>query len=247
MKIKICGLFREADIDFANEARPDYIGFVFAKSKRQVSLEQASQLRARLRDDIVPVGVFVNAPVEEIAALYQAGVIDIVQLHGGEDREYIAALRGELRCKSRKQTAGVRAGFGPIPVIKALRIDGAAAFTQSAGNPATDGRVPRLATDGGSRQDAAVNPGAGSADYLLLDQGSGGTGTAFDWTVLGDGAFRESLGAPFFLAGGINEYNIEEAVRYGPFGIDVSSGAETDGVKDRDKMIRLVKIVRNHI
>jgi phosphoribosylanthranilate isomerase len=231
MKIKICGLFRDDDISFANQARPDYIGFVFAKSKRQVSPDHASRLRSRLRDDIVPVGVFVNSPVEEIAALYQAGVIDIAQLHGDEDREYIAALR--------KRTAGIRAGTGPIPVIKALRIDGATAFSKLAGKAAADA-VP-------ADNPAADGSALGIADYLLLDQGSGGTGTAFDWTVLNDGVFRESLGAPFFLAGGINEYNIEEAVRYGPFGIDVSSGAETDGVKDRDKMIRLAEIVRNHI
>ena len=85
MKIKICGLFRSEDIDYVNEARPDYVGFVFAESRRQVSPEQAANLRSRLANGIVPVGVFVNAPAANIAALYRDGVISIAQLHGAED------------------------------------------------------------------------------------------------------------------------------------------------------------------
>ena len=93
MKIKICGLFRDEDIEYVNEAGPDYIGFVFAPSKRQVSAEQAERLRSRLAEAIVPVGVFVNAPAPEVAALYSNGVISIAQLHGNEDEDYITGLK----------------------------------------------------------------------------------------------------------------------------------------------------------
>ena len=93
VKIKICGLSRPCDIDAVNEERPDYIGFVFAKSRRQVTPEAARALRERLRADIVPVGVFVNETAENILAVVNAGVIDMIQLHGSEDEAYIRRLK----------------------------------------------------------------------------------------------------------------------------------------------------------
>lgn len=93
-KIKICGLTRAQDIRTANALQLDYIGFVFApKSKRFVAPEQAKQLRRQLAPGIQAVGVFVNAPPEQIAALLADGTIDIAQLHGQEDTAYIARLR----------------------------------------------------------------------------------------------------------------------------------------------------------
>ena len=113
-KIKICGLFREADMDFANEAGPDFTGFVFAESRRRVSPVQAARLRSRLREGIIPVGVFVDSPAEEIAALYRDGLIGMAQLHGGEDAAYIRRLK----------TLSASGGAAPVPVIKVLRIGG---------------------------------------------------------------------------------------------------------------------------
>lgn len=93
-KIKICGLTRAQDIQAANALQLDYIGFVFApKSKRFVPPEQAKQLRQQLAPGIRAVGVFVNAPPEQIAALLADGTINIAQLHGQEDAAYIARLR----------------------------------------------------------------------------------------------------------------------------------------------------------
>lgn len=93
-KIKICGLTRAQDIRTANALQLDYIGFVFTpKSKRFVAPEQAKQLRRQLAPGIRAVGVFVNAPPEQIAALLADGTIDIAQLHGQEDAAYIARLR----------------------------------------------------------------------------------------------------------------------------------------------------------
>jgi len=184
MKIKICGLSRKEDIAAANEARPDYIGFVFAESKRRVTFSRAAALRERLAPGITPVGVFVNAPTNEIIALYRAGVIEIAQLHGGEGEAYIAEL--------------------PMPVIKAIKVHE-------------------------SRETCA--------DYLLLDSGKG-SGRAFDWAQIG------RIERPYFLAGGISLENMEEAMRYKPYAIDVSSGAETGGLKDRAKIIALTEKVR---
>ncbi len=107
-KIKICGLSRKADILAVNEALPDYIGFVFAKSRRQVSEETALALKELLRPEILSVGVFVNEEVDRIRHLCSRGIIDIVQLHGDETASYIHQLRGSINS----------------PIIKAIRVSG---------------------------------------------------------------------------------------------------------------------------
>ena len=81
MKIKICGLFREEDITYVNKYKPDYIGFVFAKSTRQVTKEKAKKLKQLLDPDIEAVGVFVNAPITFISEVVQDHIIDFIQLH----------------------------------------------------------------------------------------------------------------------------------------------------------------------
>lgn len=194
-KIKICGLFRDVDIDSVNEAKPDYIGFVFAKSRRQVTEDQSRAMRRRLDPAITPAGVFVNAPIDQITGLFAEGIISLAQLHGQEDEAYIRRLK--QRC--------------PILIIKAIRVDSAADILE--------------------QQYSA-------ADFLLLDSGAGGTGQAFDWQLI------PRIEKPFFLAGGINEHNLATALAQAPFGIDISSGAETDGVKDREKIRMLVQRVR---
>ncbi|GHU82260.1 N-(5'-phosphoribosyl)anthranilate isomerase [Clostridia bacterium] len=194
-KIKICGLFREEDITFVNEAQPDYIGFVFAKSKRQVTEDTAKKLRSLLKNSIIPVGVFVNEPIENIISLFQNGIITIAQLHGGESEEYISKL---------KLLSGIK-------IIKSVQMDN---HTDTAKLSETN------------------------ADFLLLDNGAGGTGTAFDWTLIGN------IKKPYFIAGGINTDNIDKAISLNPYAIDVSSGAETGGVKDFEKIKALVLKVR---
>lgn len=93
-KIKMCGLSRHCDIDYANEIMPEYIGFVFArKSKRYVSPEKAFELRQNLDKNIIPVGVFVDSDINFVAELVNKKIIDIVQLHGSEDDNYIESLR----------------------------------------------------------------------------------------------------------------------------------------------------------
>jgi phosphoribosylanthranilate isomerase len=203
MKIKICGIFRDEDIDYINEAMPDYTGFVFATSKRKVSPVQAERLRRRLAEGVTPVGVFVNAPVEDIIALYRDGVISIAQLHGSEDETYIKRLKEE----SAK-------GGAIVPVIKVIRGGELARGTQ-------------LTTD---------------ANYYLFDSGAG-SGLNFDWNVL----TALKCDKPWFLAGGINTGNIEQAMSFKPFCIDISGGAETNGIKDREKVVQLTAMARKGI
>ena len=197
-KIKLCGLTRPCDIEWANALMPDYTGFVVArKSKRCVSPERAKALREALDVGIRAVGVFVNETPEVVAALLNDGIVDVAQLHGGENADYIRTLR--------KLTDG--------PLIQAFRVNRAADL------------------------DRAVNS---AADHILLDNGAGGTGTAFDWSVLA------GFERPYFLAGGLGPENVAQAVRaLRPFAVDVSSGIETDGVKDSMKMTAFVNAVRN--
>jgi len=206
MKIKICGLFREQDIDYVNEARPDYAGFVFAESKRQVSPAFAAVLRRHLLGEIIPVGVFVNAPVEAIAALYNENVISIAQLHGTENDEYITRLK-EFSALGGKRT---------IEVIKTVK----------------------------SAELEKTVPIAAGADYYLIDSGAG-SGKAFNWKMLNSAGMNSFKGAkPWFLAGGIDLDNIEKALGFNPYALDVSSGAETGGIKDREKIVQLVAMTR---
>ena len=108
IKIKFCGLRREEDIEAVNRLKPDFAGFVFAKSKRQVSVEAAARLKKQLDPEIKTVAVLVNMPVEEAATLANSGIADLLQLHGDEDAEYIAALRKQTQAK----------------IIKAIRLQG---------------------------------------------------------------------------------------------------------------------------
>ena len=92
MEIKICGIRRREDIEIINKYQPDYIGFVFAKSKRQVTPEQAAKLSEMLTGDTKTVGVFVNASYGDIKNAVDVAGLDVVQLHGDEDEEYIKNL-----------------------------------------------------------------------------------------------------------------------------------------------------------
>ena len=93
VKIKICGIRRLEDIEIVNRYKPDYVGFVFADSKRKVSHELASELKSNLDSDIISVGVFVDASQDEISELFDKGIIDVAQLHGSEDEDYISSLK----------------------------------------------------------------------------------------------------------------------------------------------------------
>ncbi len=192
-KIKLCGLTRIEDIEAVNELKPDFIGFVFAeKSKRYISPQKAKLLKQKLDPNILAVGVFVNESLENIAKLLNENTIDIVQLHGDEDDDFIAKLK-ELTQK---------------PVIKAFKI--------------------KSENDIKSAQNS-------TADFVLLDSGAG-TGQAFNWSLI------ENIERDYFLAGGLSPQNAEKAVKtLHPYALDVSSGIETNGIKDKKKMADFIR------
>lgn len=197
-RIKICGLTRPEDIEAVNEAEPDFAGFVIEvpRSRRNVSRDRVRMLVKNLSNKIQAVGVFVNAPAEQVAELLNDGTLSLAQLHGSEDEAYIQRLRA----------------LTDKPLIQAFSI--------------------RTKAD----IDRAMKS---SADYLLLDQGSGGTGECFDWALVPE------LERPFFLAGGLGVSNLSEAIsKVKPWAVDLSSSLETDGLKDPAKMQAAVKLVR---
>ena len=202
MKIKMCGLRRPDDIIYANEYLPDYIGFVFAESRRKVSGEEAKNLGAQLDPFIKKVGVFVNEPVRSLITISKQAGLDIIQLHGDEGEEYIKEVKHETGKE----------------LWKAVRV--------------------RMVKD---IQEAQRLP----ADNLLLDSFSeesyGGTGKVMDFAVLDQADIRK----PYFIAGGLTVENLPEILKKAePYGIDISSGIETEGVKDREKMLKVIQCVR---
>ena len=98
-KIKICGLKRLEDIEIVNKYKPDYIGFVFADSKRKVTSDLAFKMKKNLDSSIKSVGVFVDEDIDVIIKLYDEGIIDIAQLHGLENEEYIKKLKQKSNYK----------------------------------------------------------------------------------------------------------------------------------------------------
>lgn len=200
-KIKICGLSREEDIIAVNETMPDYIGFVFAESKRRISREKALELKKLLNPNIKAVGVFVNAPITEVANCCADNTIDLIQLHGDESDEYMAQLKS----------------ITDKPIIRAVRVRSTEDIMKADHLP---------------------------CDYLLFDtyikDQYGGSGVTFDWSLI------PKIEKPFFLAGGLDRTNINEAVRQcDPYCLDISSGVETNGCKDKPKMKEIVTIVRS--
>ena len=216
-KVKMCGISKVETIPAVVEAKPDYMGLVFAPSKRQVTVEQAKILVEELHrgyakkygsdtehdknGTIKTVGVFVNETVENLVTIANEANLDAVQLHGDEDEAFIQSLKERTN----------------VEVWKAVQI--------------------RSAADVEKWIDS-------SADMLLFDayhkDERGGTGEVFDWSSL------DAFERPFMLAGGLDSTNVARAIRtVRPYGIDISSGIETNGVKDDEKIKAFTKIVNS--
>ena len=216
-KVKMCGISKVETIPAVVEAKPGYMGLVFAPSKRQVTVDQAKILVEELHrgyakkygsdtehdknDTIKTVGVFVNETVDNLVTIANEANLDAVQLHGDEDEAFIQSLKERTN----------------VEVWKAIQI--------------------RTAADTEKWIDS-------SADMLLFDayhkDERGGTGEVFDWSSL------DAFERPFMLAGGIDSTNVARAIRtVRPYGIDISSGIETNGVKDDKKITAFTKIVKS--
>ena len=187
--VKICGLSTPEAVATAVEAGADYIGFVFAKSKRQVSLEQAHELAKGVTGQTKIVGVFVSPSLEELEEAISQVPLDIVQIHGTFDEALISKIS--------------------VPVIRAIQISDSESQVKS------------------------------QSDYLLFDAPI--AGQTFDWQLLADKQIEQD----YFIAGGLTVDNVAEAKEtFHPYALDVSSGVETDGHKDLDKIKAFIERVK---
>ncbi|MGP4071625.1 phosphoribosylanthranilate isomerase [Piscibacillus sp. B03] len=199
-QVKICGIKTLEHALAAAKSGADTIGFVFAESKRQVSVEEAARIAEQLPKHIKKIGVFVNASEVELENTFHQVGLDYVQLHGSESPQFCERLS--------------------LPYIKALRVK--------------------------TEQDLEVLESYRQASYFLLDSATGpyqgGNGTTFDWRHLKRASIdRKKL----ILAGGLNETNIEDAIiQTNPAMVDVSSGVETNGTKDSEKIQRFIQKVK---
>lgn len=201
ISVKVCGLTRPEDIDAVNRFAQDYVGFVFAPSRRQVSPETARRLIRGLAEGILPVGVFVNEVPQRVAFIAAMCGLRVIQLHGDEDSE----TQDEVRRLTGRE------------VWKAVRVKDRESLLE-----VTEGRADRYLLD-------AYHP-----------EQRGGCGQTFDWSLL-----KEIPSEKIVLAGGLMPENVAQAVRdIQPYGVDVSSGVETDGRKDPEKIKEFIRIVR---
>ena len=245
-KVKMCGISKVETIPAVVEAKPDYMGFVFAPSKRQVTVDQAKTLVEELHkqygnrysreevqcsNDVVQDGAVIGAVHEgtltstENASptLIHQEAIKTVGVFVNETLDNLVSIATEAN----------------LDVVQ-LHGDEDEAFIQSL-KERTNVEVwkavqIRSAADAETWSDS-------SADMLLFDayhkDERGGTGEVFDWSCL------DEFERPFMLAGGIDSTNVARAIRtVRPYGIDISSGIETDGVKDDEKIKAFTNIVR---
>ena len=245
-KVKMCGISKVETIPAVVEAKPDYMGFVFAPSKRQVTVDQAKTLVEELHkqygnrysreevqcsNDVVQDGAVIGAVHEgtltstENASptLIHQEAIKTVGVFVNETLDNLVSIATEanldvVQLHGDEDEAFIQSlkGRTNVEVWKAVQI--------------------RIAADAEAWIDS-------SADMLLFDayhkDERGGTGEVFDWSCL------DEFERPFMLAGGIDSTNVARAIRtVRPYGIDISSGIETDGVKDDEKITAFTNIVR---
>ena len=193
-RVKICGLSTEEAVARAVAEGADFIGFVFAKSNRQVTLEKARDLAKAIPASVKTVGVFVSPSLEEVQQAIETVPLDLVQIHGPFAEEDFSSLS--------------------VPSIRAIQVHSDLTDLQT------------------------------KADYLLFDAPLAGSGQTFDWQTLD----TSQLTKPFFIAGGLHAENVAQAIaQFQPYAVDVSSGVETDGEKDVDKISQFIKGAKNDI
>ncbi|WP_138420133.1 phosphoribosylanthranilate isomerase [Aquibacillus sediminis] len=196
MNVKICGITTKQAAIQAVEAGADFIGFVFADSKRKLDREQAKEIASVIPASVKKVGVFVNEDAETIKEIADTVGLDYIQLHGDESPAFCQQFA--------------------YPVIKAFQI--------------------KTAEDLEKVNDY-------NCAYYLLDSPAGkyrgGNGEAFDWGLV---KHLHPLEEKIILAGGLHADNVQQAIaEVKPVGVDVSSGVETDGAKDGNKMVAFIE------
>lgn len=193
MKVKICGLKTKEQVDVAVAHGADYLGFVFAKSTRQITPEEVKEITKNVPKEVKKVGVFVSPIQSEVEATIQQAGLDMVQIHGDLTTENYT-----------------------VPLIRAIPVNGV-------------------------DQEKYIKET--SAEFLLFDappkQFVGGNGEVFDWRQLDTSSIKNKK---IIIAGGLTPENVQQAKqRFNPYAVDVSSGVETNGVKDPKKIIAFLK------
>ncbi|MGH2458756.1 MAG: phosphoribosylanthranilate isomerase [Chloroflexota bacterium] len=201
LKVKICGLRDLANARAAVEAGADFVGFIFAPTRRYVAPDVVATICRELPSSVQKVGLFVNERAEVIRTIIQDCRLDYAQLCGDETPEFCRTLG--------------------VPAVKSLKVRG----------PEVLDEVARY---------------AGVVAWCNLDgfqpDQHGGTGTRFDWELAGPVARRFTV----MVAGGLTPENVTEAIAVArPWGVDVSSGVETGGQKDPEKIARFVKAAKS--
>jgi phosphoribosylanthranilate isomerase len=211
-RIKICGL---SDIEHAlaaADAGADYLGLIFAESRRRVSPEQALEIVKAVRELTHPpevVGVFAGSPAAEVNSIARACRLDRVQLSGDETYEYCRDI--------------------DFPIFKVIHVHKGSSAAEIIGEITHGYKIM-----------------AGKEITFLLDSSSGsaygGTGQTFDRQIAKEVSGR----FPVIIAGGLTPENVGDLVKeMNPYGVDVSSGVETDYRKDSAKITAFIKAVRS--
>jgi len=251
-RVKICGIRDKSRALAAVEAGADFIGLVFAPSKRQVTPAEGTEIANAVRksgDTTRPspdkgrgweglfsspqvVGVFVNAPPSEVNEIATLCALDWVQLSGDESWEYCLEIAK--------------------PVIKAIRV-GQQSFEEVYAELAAGSKLlrthlratPSNGEEEGLNKNSSILWQSRKRFITLLDsqvEGKyGGTGLTFDWNLAQQVAKR----FPVIIAGGLAPGNVAQAIELAaPWGVDVSSGVEVEGVKDTAKIRAFIEAVR---
>lgn len=217
-KVKICGLQSIDTLESMSELQVDYIGFIFAKSKRQVSPKQAGKMidyiKKKMTGNPLTVGVFVNPTMDELVHTLKDAPLDVIQLHGMESSELCGWVQKHLKVKV----------FKVFAIMNEL--------SDAEINQALDpyqGTIDALMLD-------TYDPVVG-----------GGTGKTFAWERIPSYQRWAHLhDCPLIIAGGLETHNVAELIAvYRPDGVDVSSGVEIDGMKDIHKITAFVERVKN--
>lgn len=198
-KVKICGLMEKEHVEIAVSAGADAIGFVFAPSKRKVTIKKAQELAKDVPPGIWKIGVFVNPTKEELITAIQEVPLDYIQYHGQETPEFVLTNN--------------------LPSIKALSVH---------------------------NEEDVLQAKKYETDFYLFDAPGtdyqGGSGEVFDWQLM---EINNIPTEKIILAGGLNPSNVRDAIeRVNPYMVDVSSGVERNGGKDKELIQSFIRAVK---
>lgn len=220
MKIKICGITSLEEIEYINKLKPEYIGFVFTESKREITASQGKKLVERLSEEVKVVGVFKNNSLEKIREIIREVKLDVIQLHGSEDNYFIENLRKMIKKEYSEKSIQEIKEWNKERKLQEIKIWKGIA----------------IKSEEDLKRDIRLK-----VDNFILDGGNPGSGEGFNWNLIKEA----NINFNFFLAGGINLENIDEIIKnINPYGVDISSGVESlDKLGNRKKDFYKMKIL----